>query len=148
MSSTNRELEGFFKEYEARFNEALAGTINVEATANAFAGCFIEANPFGVNCGKNDEQFRSMIPQGYEFHRKLGTKAMRILLLEITSLDEYHAMTKVYWQAIYGKKDGSEESIEFDVKYFTQTINDQPKIFAYITGDERGVLRERGLIIE
>jgi hypothetical protein len=55
-------------------------------------------------------------------------------------------MAKVHWQAIYNKKDKSKESIEFDVIYFVQTVNDQLKIFAYITGDEQGVLRERGLI--
>lgn len=146
MDSVDQKLKEFFREYEARFNKAMAGTIETEATANAFASCFIEANPFGVNCGKNDDQFRVMIPQGYDFYRSIGTKSMKIVSLEITSLDDYHSMAKVHWQAIYNKKDGSEESIEFDVIYFVQTINDQLKIFAYITGDEQGVLRERGLI--
>jgi hypothetical protein len=146
MGSTNRKLEEFFREYEARFNKAMTGTIDTEATANAFASCFIEASPFGVNCGKNDDQFRVMIPKGYEFYRSIGTKTMKIASLDITLLDDYHSMAKVHWQANYMKKDGSEESIDFDVIYFVQTINDQLEIFAYITGDEQGVLRERGLI--
>jgi hypothetical protein len=146
MDGVDQKLKEFFREYEARFNKAMAGAIDTEATANAFASCFIGANPLGVNCGKNDDQFRLMIPQGYEFYRNIGTKSMKIISLEITSLDNYHSMAKVHWQAIYNKKDKSKESIEFDVIYFVQTINDQLKIFAYITGDEQGVLRERGLI--
>ncbi len=146
MDSVDKKLKEFFREYEARFNRAMAGSIETEATANAFASCFLEANPFGVNCGKNDDQFRAVIPRGYEFYRNIGTKSMKIASLDITPLDDYHSMAKVHWQAIYRKKDGSEECIEFDVIYFVQTINDQLKIFAYITGDEQGVLRERGLI--
>ncbi len=71
---------------------------------------------------------------------------MKIASLDITLLDDLHSMVKVHWQAIYNKKNGSEESIDFDVIYFVQMIDDQLKIFAYITGDEQGVLRERGLI--
>lgn len=146
MDRANQRLEDFFREYEARFNRAMAGSIETEATANAFASCFIGANPFGVNCGKNDDQFRTVIPKGYEFYRNIGTKSMKIVLLKITQLDDYHSMVKVNWQAIYSKKGGSEESIDFYVIYFVQAIKDQLKIFAYITGDEQGVLRERGLI--
>jgi hypothetical protein len=55
-------------------------------------------------------------------------------------------MVKVQWRSFYNKRDGSEELIEFDVIYFVQTLNEKPKIFAYIMGDEQGVLSERGLI--
>ncbi|HWR25053.1 MAG TPA: hypothetical protein VN278_02355 [Methanosarcina sp.] len=146
MDNINRRLEEFFREYEARFNRALAGTVDAEATANAFADCFIEANPSGVLCGKNDDQFRNIIPQGYEFYKKIGTKSMSIDSVKISLLDEYHSMAKVHWHALYGKSDGSEERIEFDVIYFVQILEEKPKIFAYITGDEQGVLREKGLI--
>ena len=59
MDNTNEKIEEFFAEYETRFNRALAGEIDVEDTANSFTDCFIEANPFGVMCGKNDDQFRT-----------------------------------------------------------------------------------------
>jgi hypothetical protein len=48
--------------------------------------------------------------------------------------------------AFYDKRDGSEELIELDVIYFFQIIGEKPKIFAYITGDEQGALREKDLI--
>lgn len=46
----------------------------------------------------------------------------------------------------YTKPDGSEVTIPFDVIYLLQLLGGQPKIFAYITGDAMGVLREHGLL--
>lgn len=117
MDNTDKRLEAFFAEYEARFNEALAGKIDIEETANSFADCFIAANLFGVLCGKNDDQFRIMIPKGYDFYKSIGTKSMSIDSIKVSSLDEYHSMAKVHWRAFCNKKDGNEEIIEFDVIY-------------------------------
>ncbi len=142
------KIREFFAQYEARVNKALGEmpVIDAKATAEAFSDCFIAANPGGVNCGKNDEQFQSQILQGFEFYRSIGTKSMKISGLTITSLDEFHVQARVCWQADYIKKDGSGERIDFDVIYLLQTMGERPKIFAYITGDEQRVLRERGLI--
>jgi hypothetical protein len=71
---------------------------------------------------------------------------MKIMALDITWLNDMHVMAKVCWQAIYQKKDGNKETINFDVFYFLQKQNGALKIFAYITGDEQAVLKERGLI--
>ena len=148
MDNLNQLLQHFFAEYAARFNRALQDPPeeDVEATAGAFADCFIEASPLGVNCGKNDEQFRAMIPQGNAFYRGIGTKAMKITRLEITSLDDWHAMTKVYWDSRYVKQNGEEVQLEFDVIYLLQIRDGIPKIFGYITGDEQKVLKEHGLM--
>jgi hypothetical protein len=141
-----QSIKAFFTAYESRFNASLAGNIDVEGTMRSFANCFVEATPAGITCGKNDEQFREAIPKGIEFYRSIGTTEMKILAMDITVLDDFHAMAEVYWEAIYNTKDGKEEVIEFTVIYFVQGLNDQIKIFAYITGDEQKVLRERGLI--
>jgi hypothetical protein len=52
MTSIEQRLAEFFAEYKARINRALADKpeIDIEATARAFADCFIEANPNGVVC--------------------------------------------------------------------------------------------------
>ena len=71
---------------------------------------------------------------------------MEIISKQITLLDDFHAMVKVYWKSNFIKKDGSNGSIEFANIYFTQTRENQHKVFAYITGDEQAVLREFGLI--
>jgi len=141
-----QSIKAFFTAYESRTNASLAGHIDVEGTMQSFANCFVEASPKGIICGKNDEQFRASIPKGIEFYRSIGTTEMKILAMDITVLDDLHAMAEVYWEAVYNTKDGKEDVIEFTVIYFVQGLNDQLKIFAYITGDEQKVLRERGLI--
>ena len=148
MENMEQKLRAFFDEYSTRTNRALADPpqVDVEATTSAFADCFIEASPLGVNCGKNDEDFRQAIPKGLEFYRSIGTKAMNIASLKVTPLDDYHWQVNIHWVADYRRQDNSEETIEFDVIYMVQVITDQPKIFAYITGDEEKTLRDRGLI--
>ena len=141
-----QEIRQFFIAYESRFNASLTGTVDIEGTIQSFADCFVEASPMGIQCGKNDARFQEAIPKGYEFYRSIGTTAMKITAMDITLLDDFHAMTKVHWQAFYDKKDGAKETIEFTVIYFVQVVNAPIKIFAYITGDEQKVLKERGLI--
>lgn len=141
-------IRDFFANYAERMNNALGDPpeIDAEATAAAFAGCFVEASPAGINCGKNDEAFLEQIPKGYEHYRNVGTRSMNITSLEITPLDELHALAKVHWDSRYVRKDGKEIRIEFDVFYFVQMKDDTPKIFAYVTGDEQKVMKEHGLV--
>ncbi len=148
MKNHQQKLHQFFTAYEAHFNHALQGIAeeDVEGTLAAFADYFIQASPMGVNCGKNDDQFRAAIPQGYAFYRRIGATAMRVKALEITALDDFHAMAKVHWDARYQKKDGQPRQIEFDVIYLLQLIDETPKIFAYITGDEQKILQAQGLV--
>lgn len=148
--STFKSLEKFFSDYGARMNRALSGTpeIDVEATAGAFADCFIAASPRGVSCAKNDAELRAKIPQGYAFYRSIGTKSMNITGVEITPLDDLHAMAKVHWDSHSVRKDGQDVRIEFDVIYLVQTLGGMHRIFGYITGDEQKVLKEHGLIPE
>jgi hypothetical protein len=143
-----KTIQDFFAAYEVRFNRALADSaeIDVEAMAGAFADCFIAADPNGVLCGKNDEEFRTRIPEGFAFYRNIGTKSMRIASLAVTPLDGCHLMANVHWESVYRKTDGSEERIDFDNIYFVQILGGKPRIFGYITGDEQKLLRERGLI--
>lgn len=140
-------IRSFFADYESRFNKALESppVTDVEGTAGAFATCFVEASPLGINCGSNDESFRKAIPEGNAFYRNIGTVSMRVARLDITELDEYHALAKVHWDSRY-LKEGKEITIEFDVIYLLQVLSDMPKIFAYITGDEQKVLKEHGLV--
>jgi hypothetical protein len=150
METNDSRLQKFFAAYEDRTNRALKEPpeIDVEAVAVAFTDCFIEASPKGVMCGKNDEEFRASIPKGFDFYRSIGTQSMKIGSLTTTPLDDVHVLARVHWVARYVKKDGSEEMIEFDVIYLVQILNDQPRIFAYITGDEEKLYKERGLLPE
>ncbi len=142
MNNKQQQLEQFFAAYEQRFNDVLNGQpADVDATAGAFADYFVESSPAGVMGGKNDEKFRGQIPKGNEFYKSIGTQSMKIGTLDITQLDEFHAIARVHWLSDYkGNK-----HIEFDVFYIVNQVGDEPKIFAYITGDEQKVLQENGL---
>lgn len=147
MHLTKDKIDTFFDTYARRFNDALTGeTYDVEGTASAFAECFVEASPLGVNCGKNDEEFRESIPKGFAYYKSIGTRGMNIVSKEVIPIDDYHAMVKVHWMATYLKKNREEVNIGFDVFYLLQGLGEQIRIFAYITGDEQKVMQEYGLI--
>lgn len=147
MDNRKQQINNFFNQYADRFNKFLKEEVlDIEGTAGAFSNCFIESNPLGVICGKNDEQFRSVIPQGYAFYKSIGVTSMDIISKEITILNHYHAMIKVRWNSGYTTKDDLKGNIEFDVIYFLQTKVNTIEIFAYITGDEQAALKAKGLI--
>jgi len=72
---------------------------------------------------------------------------MKINQFSIRDLDDFYYMAESYWEAFYDQ-DGDSQTIEFNVIYFLQHLNDKLKIFAYITGYEQKVLKERGLIAD
>lgn len=140
-------IERFFEAYAARFARALAEPpeVDLEATAGAFADCFVEAGPRGVSCGRNDGTFRAQIPQGYAFYRRIGIRSMAVTTLAPSQLDERHWGARVGWTAVYDSA-GRAGEVAFEVIYLLQMTGLGPKIFAYITGDEEGQLRALGLL--
>ena len=147
MENKYHQINHFFDQYEKRFNDALMGTPpDIETVAQSFADHFIEASPSGVIFGKNDEEFRNTILQGYDFYKKIGIVSMNITSKQIEFLDDFHVMVQVQWNSVFKKKDESKGNIEFVVIYFLQTKDDTHKIFSFITGDEQKVLKEYGLI--
>jgi hypothetical protein len=150
MTVNKGQIEKFFQAYADRFKPALVEPpqVDVDGTVASFAECFVEASPVGIICGQNDDSFRKQIPKGLAFYRSIGTKAMLIDALEITPLDDFHWMAKIHWKAHYQKSgtNDPEKTIEFNVIYFVQAVEDTPKIFAYIAGDEQKVMQEHGLI--
>jgi predicted ester cyclase len=136
----------FFERYAERFNRSLAGEkVEAKEVAESFADHFVEASPAGVNGGKNGLLFRMMIPRGFAHYRKIGTTQMKVAALSMEPIDHRHALAKVHWDSRYKKKDGSDDRIEFDVTYLLHFEEGDPKIFAYITGDEERILEEHGL---
>jgi hypothetical protein len=140
-------IERFFEAYAAGFARALADPpeVDLEATAGAFADCFIAAGTEGVSCGRNDETFRMQIPQGYAFYRQIGIRSMTVATLAPSQLDERYWGVRVGWSARY-EHDGRTGEVGFEVLYFVQMTGLGPKIFAYITGDEERELRRLGLL--
>lgn len=149
MSKKKKNVEDFFNDYELHFNNAMSGKQSdlEDQIRKSFADCFIESSPLGVNCGKNDDEFRKKIRQGFDFYKKIGSTGMNILSKDITVLDDLHAMAKIYWRYSYSK-DNKLGTIDFHIIYFLTMLNNEIKIFSYIAGDEQKALKEKGLIPE
>jgi steroid delta-isomerase-like uncharacterized protein len=142
----SERVRAFFERYADRFNRSLeCGKVDAAEVADCFASHFVEASPAGVHGAKNGLLFRWMIPRGFAHYKKLGTTRMLVSDLTLEALDSDHALAKVHWDSRYIKDDGSRDKIEFDVTYLLHFEGGEPKIFAYITGDEERVLREHGL---
>ena len=108
-------IERLFESYAAQFARALADPpeVDIEATASAFADCFVESGPRGVRCGRNDETFRAAIPQGYAFYRQIGIRDMAVATLAPSQLDTRHWGVRVGWYAAYdqGTRVGTVETM-------------------------------------
>ncbi len=141
------QVERFFAAYAQRFNDSLRQdhpVVDVDGVRDAFAEYFVESSPAGVHGGKNGLLFRWMIPRGFAYYKKLGTTAMNIASIVVDPIDDLHVMARVAWDSRY-QKDGREIRVPFENVYLLQLTQAGPKIFAYITGDERALLKQHGL---
>lgn len=135
----------FFQRYEALFNQALRGRLEMEQVAALYASEFIAASPAGVTTSKNDDQLKLIMSEGYERYRQIGTKEMRIRNIRVSPIDEHHCLAQVSWTATYARHESPDVIIDFDVHYFLQLLNNEPKVFGWVSGDEQAVLKEHGI---
>lgn len=138
----------YFETYAQRFNDALAHPpkVDIDAVRNSYADYFVGTDPHSVRGGRNGLLFRLMLPWGYRRYRKLGCKEMKLERVDVTSLDDFHALARTHWLSIFRKKDGAIVEIEFDNIYLLHIPEgEQPKIFAWITPDEQLALKEHGI---
>jgi hypothetical protein len=136
----------FFERYENLFNRSLRGGAVMDEVAALYASEFIAASPAGVMAGKNDDQLRQIMTEGYARYRALGTKEVRLRNVRISPIDEHHCVAHVEWSATYTGNDRPEVVIDFDVHYFVQTLHGEPKVFGWVSGDEQALLRKHGVI--
>ena len=120
MESAVRKL---FERYERSFNQSLGGDMDLDQVASLYASEFIGAAPAGVRTGKNDDQFKQVMAQGYAHYRAIGTKDMRIRNVRLSPIDEHHCVAHVAWTATYARKDQADVAIDFDVHYFVQKLD-------------------------
>ena len=105
------------------------------------------ADPNGVVCGKNDENFREAIPQRKVFFQQIGFKSAKILNIDETALDERYTMAKVHWHMVFEKEKGNPLDFKFFITYFLFDPGSGPKVVFYIShDDEQKVMRDAGLI--
>lgn len=139
-------IRAFFDRYARLFNRALAGEADMDEVATLYASQFIAASPAGVMAGKNDERLRTSMAQGYARYRAIGTREMRIRDVRVCAIDDGHCLAHVAWTAAYAREDQPDISIDFDVHYFVRTLDGEPKVFGWVTGDEEALLKARGII--
>jgi hypothetical protein len=142
------DIQDFFNRYASTMNNALFGdAYDIDSIMSSFANFVVGANPMGVAGGKNDDQFAEAIRQGIDFYKKIGIVSMNIVSKEITALDDFHAIVKIFWSSFYEKEMVSGE-ISFQVVYLVQCKDSAIKIFAYVTGDEQAAFRAHKLVPE
>ncbi len=139
-------IRKFFGRYESFFNQSLGGDIDKDEVAALYASEFIAASPAGVMTGKNDDQLKQVMAQGYARYRAIGTKEMRIRNIRLSPIDEHHCVAHVAWTATYDRMGQPDVEIDFDVHYFVQKLDGEPKIFGWASGDEQALLRKHGII--
>ncbi|MCP3371116.1 nuclear transport factor 2 family protein [Bradyrhizobium cajani] len=142
MESSVREL---FERYGKLFRMALEDEVDMDEVASSYAAAFVAASPAGVSVGRNDEQLKRVMQQGFERNRRLGTKDMRLRHVRIAPIDEHHCLAHVAWTAVYDRGGEPDVSIDFEVHYLVQQLEDGPKIFGWISGDEQAVLKQHGI---
>jgi hypothetical protein len=143
MESAVRKL---FERYESLFNQSLGGDVDMDEVASLYASEFIGAAPAGVRTGKNDNQFKQVMAQGYAHYRAIGTKEMRRRDVRLSPIDEHHCVVHVAWTATYARQGQPDVAIDFDVHYFVQKLDGEPKVFGWVSGDEQALLRKHGLL--
>ncbi|MDF2663523.1 MAG: hypothetical protein K0Q94_6314 [Paenibacillus sp.] len=142
-------VQKFFHAYEKRINDALAnpGSMDRHAMTGDYTESFIEASPEGVQVFHNDEQYAKALLPAFEEQRRIGTQSMNIVSINTIAIDDLHVSATIHWMAIYKRrKDGKEIKIDFNETYLLHWIGNTPKIFAYIAGNEQGLLKQHGLI--
>ncbi|QRZ12712.1 nuclear transport factor 2 family protein [Paracoccus methylovorus] len=145
MEDTVRQ---FFTRYERLFGQALAGQADMQDIAALYAPEFVAASPAGVRAGRNDDQLKQAMAQGYEHYRAIGTKAMTIREIRLSPMDALHCVAHVSWRAVYDRGEAPDVQIEFEVHYLVQILDGTPKVFGWVSGDEQALLKQHGIIAD
>ena len=106
---------------------------------------FIAASPAGIMTGKNDEHLKQVMKHGYARYRAIGTKEMRIRDIRVSLIDEHHCVAHVGWVGVHARKEEPDLRIDFDVHYLVQELDEGPKIFGWMSGDEQALLQKHGI---
>lgn len=145
--NAEQKIRQFFDDYSKCFNASLrdGAAVDTKAVRRSFADYFVESSPAGVQGGKNGFLFGFVIPRGFRHFRRIGAAGIFLADLELARIDEHHYMARASWDSTYRKKNGAQRVIRFDVVYFLTLHSGSPKIFSYITADEKKLLRENGI---
>jgi hypothetical protein len=144
--SMEKAVRKLFERYESFFNRSLDGNPYLDEVTSLYASNFIAASPAGVMTGKNDDQLKQIMAQGYARYRAIGTRGMRIRHIRLSPIDQHHCVAHVAWTATYARKDQNDTSIDFDVHYLVQNLNGDARVFGWVSGDEQALLEKHGIV--
>lgn len=139
------DVRTLFERYERLFNQALDDGVDMDEIASLYAPEFIGASPAGIRTAKNGDQFKQEMVQGYAHYRAIGTKHMRIRNIRLSPIDDHHCVAHIAWTATYDRKGQRDVAIDFDVHYFVQKLEGEPKVFGWVSGDEQALLKQHGI---
>jgi hypothetical protein len=139
------EVKALFQRYQRLFEKGLSGDVDAGEVAAFYAPAFVAASPAGVVTGKNDKPLLQVMKAGYARYRQTGMKSMELSDIRLSEIDDRHCMAHVDWTAIYKSRGKSDVVIEFEVHYLIQKLDEEPKIFGWISGDEHELLRQHGI---
>ena len=145
-ANTEAKIRQFFEHYERVFNRSLADDTDLNEVAALYASAFIAASPTGVITGKNDETLKQMMAQSYARYRAMGTRRMALREVATSPIDAQHCLAHVAWTGTYARKDQADVAIHFDVHYFIQMLDGEPKVFGWVSGDEEALLKQHSVI--
>ena len=142
MAVKMTKIEEFFARYEEGANSFDPDTVCSQYTAE-----FMGGGPYGVMCGKNDEELRNWIKERHAFFQKIGFRSARILGIKETPLDGHYTMAKVHWHMVFEKEQGHPLDFRFFITYFLFDPGSGPKVVFWIShDDEQKIMQEAGLI--
>src|ERR671915_1925863 len=131
-------VQKLFAEYEKAF-----AALDIEKSAGFFADAFISAGPRGA-IAQSKPEFLKMAHEASEFYKRVGQTSAKILSLTETPISNEYSMVKVHWGVTFRKT--GDKLIEFDVTYFIQKTDEEPKIIMFIAHeDEEKAMQELGL---
>lgn len=137
-------VQELFDRYQRHFNHALTSEPDCEAIADLYTDTFVAASPAGVMSGKNDEELRKVMTDGFARYRQMGTQKMEVVHLRVTPIDGLHGLAHVDWRATYDI-DGARTVIDFTNAYLVRVEDTQGRVFGWITGDETAELKKHGI---
>ncbi|MGK9054740.1 hypothetical protein [Neorhizobium petrolearium] len=148
MTDLETTVREFFNDYGRISNDALKdeSLVDIDRITAFFAAYFVGSTPQAVFGGANDEKLREVIPQGFARYREVGGRQMLMTGMKVTPLNDLHALAEVGWDFVYVGKAGESGNIRFTNFYFVTLADGQPRIFAYVTGDEEKAMKDHGLI--
>ena len=135
-----RNIQAFFKTYEAAFN-----AYDAKAIARAYAQSFIMSDGHHPQAMQNDATLLTGIERAGTYYKQLGVQAVKISALEELPIDTTHSLIKTRGMLL---KESGSELVSFNAAYVVRDTGETLEFVLVIGNDEETQMRARGLIAQ